>query len=154
MRLPNEIALDIVSYLNKTQFKSVRLVSKQWCDCGSQYLFDQLYVSPRKEDLDVFESVTQHPILSNCVRRLINSNSLIHSLTITRIFGKTGSSPRIYGRTNCATMLRSLVGYRNKEAKIFALGYRSRRADFKSRSSLSMAIVHTTIMRGSSKIFN
>ena len=71
MRFSNEIALDIVSYLNKTQLKSVRLVSKQWCDCGSQYLFDQLYVSPHKEDLDVFNSVTQHPILSNCVRRLI-----------------------------------------------------------------------------------
>ena len=34
-------------------------------------LLDRLYISPSKENLKAFEAITQHPILSNYVHRLI-----------------------------------------------------------------------------------
>jgi len=34
-------------------------------------LLDRLYISPSKENLKAFEAITQHPILSNFIHRLI-----------------------------------------------------------------------------------
>ena len=70
MDLPNEIILEIVKSLDKSDLMSTRLMSKTWCSCASGFLFDEVYVSASREDLGVFEAVTQHPLLSRCVRRL------------------------------------------------------------------------------------
>lgn len=70
MYLPNEVLLRLLHLLDKDELKTTRLVSKSWCSCASEYLFDTIYVSTQDEDYDVFEAITQHPILSSCVRML------------------------------------------------------------------------------------
>lgn len=67
---PNEIILTIVGQLGFNDLKSARLLSKAWSSCASPLLFVNLSVSPNKEDLEVFEAITQHPQLSKFVRHL------------------------------------------------------------------------------------
>ena len=70
MALPNELMLDICGYLAKLDLKACRLVSKSWSASASVYLFSKIYISPRKEDIEVFNLITQDPQLSRCVRTL------------------------------------------------------------------------------------
>lgn len=70
MNLPKEILLSTLQLLERSDLKSARLVSNPWCVCASTLLFDTIYVSSAKEDLEAFETVTQNPLLSNCVRHL------------------------------------------------------------------------------------
>ena len=69
-QLPNEIILAIVAPLAFNDLKSTRLLSKAWCSCASVFLFANLSISPNKEDLQVFEAITNHPLLGKCVRHL------------------------------------------------------------------------------------
>lgn len=70
MDLPSEIVLAILSPLSRPDLKSARLVSKNWSLCAAEFLFDVVYISPSKEDVDVFQAITQHPVLSKCPRHL------------------------------------------------------------------------------------
>ena len=70
MDLPNELLLQILSHLNRSDLKNARLVSRTWSLYSSEYLFDTIYASTQKEDLTVFNAVAQHPVLSKCVRTL------------------------------------------------------------------------------------
>ena len=82
MHLPNELVLKILQSLGRTDLKSARLVCKSWYPCASHFLFDKVYVAPNKIDLQVFEAVTQHPILKRCVRHLVYDASVFaHDLT-------------------------------------------------------------------------
>lgn len=80
MQLPNEIILAIVAPLAFDDLKSARLLSKAWSPCASVYLFANLSISPNQEDLEVFEAITQHSQLSECVCHLwyIASEFLLH----------------------------------------------------------------------------
>lgn len=71
MDLPNEIFLHILKSLEKCDLKSARLVSKTWTAFAAEFLFDQVYVSVHPENLEVFEAITQHALLSKCVKTLI-----------------------------------------------------------------------------------
>ena len=70
MAVPNELILDICGYLANPDLKACRLVSKSWSANASLYLFRKIYISPRKEDIEVFNLVTQNAQLSRCVRTL------------------------------------------------------------------------------------
>lgn len=70
MALPNELILDVCQHLPKLDLKACRLVSKVWSQFASEYLFDKVYISPRKEDIEVFNLITQHSQLRHCVKRL------------------------------------------------------------------------------------
>ena len=72
---PNELVVAILGYLERSHLKLTRLVCKTWCSYASRFLFDKIYVAPNKIDLEVFEAITQHPILSKCVRRLVYDGS-------------------------------------------------------------------------------
>lgn len=39
MTFPPELILEILQYLTKAQLKSVRLVSKLWSGCATEYLY-------------------------------------------------------------------------------------------------------------------
>lgn len=83
MHLPNEIYLSIFALFERTDLKTSRIVSKTWCICASTLLFDQIYVSSAREDLEIFEAVAQHPLLSKCVRRLkYDATEFIETLTL------------------------------------------------------------------------
>ena len=68
--LPDELVFRILGFLEKHELKIVRLGCKTWCHYASEYLFDKLYISPREENINVFESITQHPQLARCVKEL------------------------------------------------------------------------------------
>ena len=70
MYLPNEILLLVFRYLEKRDLKCSRHISHEWSLCAAKFLFDKVFVSPRKVDLEVFDAVTQHPIISTYVRKL------------------------------------------------------------------------------------
>lgn len=78
--LPIEITLAIVELLEFDDLKSTRLLSETWSSCASTILFAAISVSPNKEDLEVFEAITQHPQLSKFVRELTYDGSefLLH----------------------------------------------------------------------------
>ena len=59
-----------LQYLNKSDLKNARLVSKQWSGCASEYLFTKLFVSPHRLNLEGFVTIAQDPRLSKCVREL------------------------------------------------------------------------------------
>lgn len=69
--LPTEIVLKILRPLSRSDLISARLVSKHWSLCAAELFFDVIYISPSKEDIDVFKAITQHPVLSKCPRHLI-----------------------------------------------------------------------------------
>lgn len=62
---------DLVICPGKCDLKSVRLVSKTWAAFATEFLFDQVYVSAHPENLEVFNAITQHTLLSKCVKTLI-----------------------------------------------------------------------------------
>ena len=138
MHLPNELLLDIFHSLDRTDLKSARLVCKSWDPCASYFLFDKIYVAPNQIDLQVFEAITQHPILSKCVRHLVYDASVFVS-NITKkcyvydfveqmlmIKKKGGASPdnpdfRILDLMRNCTLTRSpFERLRNREVKQIA----------------------------------
>lgn len=70
MGLPNEIVLSVMSYLSNTDLKNVRLVSESWSACASEFLFEKIYISSQKEDVDVFTAISKNILLSRRVKTL------------------------------------------------------------------------------------
>ena len=70
MSFPTEIVSMSLQYLNKSDLKNARLVSKQWSGCASEFLFTKLFVSPHKLNLEGFVTIAQDPRLSKCVQEL------------------------------------------------------------------------------------
>ena len=71
MHVPNEIILQALQDLPRSDLKAARLVNKQWSSCAAEFLFDTLYISPHKTNIDVFQSIVQHPVLRGCVKKLV-----------------------------------------------------------------------------------
>ena len=71
MHLPHELVVLVTQYLGRRDLKSTRLVSKLWSSCASESLFTTIHVSANKVDLDAFNAITNDPVLSTCVRRLV-----------------------------------------------------------------------------------
>ena len=61
----------IVQCVQKKDLKQLRLVSKEWSSLATVPLFDRVFVSARKKDLEVWKAITGHPIISKTVRTLV-----------------------------------------------------------------------------------
>ena len=70
MSFPTEVVSMSLQYLNKSDLKNARLVSKQWAGCASEYLFTKLFVSPHSLNLEGFVTIARDPRLSKCVKEL------------------------------------------------------------------------------------
>ena len=75
MHLPNELVVATLDFLGRSDLKSARLVCKTWSSYASEFLFSKIYVAPNRIDLEVFDAITQDPILSKCVRQLVYDGS-------------------------------------------------------------------------------
>ncbi|KAL9631950.1 MAG: hypothetical protein Q9204_003999 [Flavoplaca sp. TL-2023a] len=64
MSFPAEILLIVFEYLTQIDIKQLRLVCKRLRDLSVGKLFHVLYISPREEDMAVFDAVTQRPDLN------------------------------------------------------------------------------------------
>lgn len=80
--LPGELKICIVHLLGKADLKRIRCVSKAWCDLATIPLFDRIYVSPRKKDIEVYENITKHPVLRAVVKELIYDATRFHKITL------------------------------------------------------------------------
>ena len=76
-KLPLELLLMTFKKLDKKDLKAVRLVSPLWRDLVTELLFDQIYISHRQKDIDVFNDWTANERCSAFVKRLIYDASFL-----------------------------------------------------------------------------
>ncbi|MCJ1267396.1 hypothetical protein MMC22_007281 [Lobaria immixta] len=69
--LPNEVLLMIFKLLDKNDLKSVRCACKFFEPLVSPRLFDEIYISPHGQNLDVFRNITEHSVLCRYPRELV-----------------------------------------------------------------------------------
>jgi F-box-like len=87
--LPTELILLIFQYVDKTDLKSLRLVSRRLRDIAPWMLFTSVEVSPLVKRFEVLQSVANHPIISRCVRQIVYIEPLLcDSVCLTTEDGK------------------------------------------------------------------
>jgi len=70
-QLPVEINMMILDNLQYSELKQLRLVARDWSSLATPMHFWRVYISPRREDLEIFNNVTRHPVLSTYVRKVV-----------------------------------------------------------------------------------
>ena len=75
--VPPELLTTIVEELSLTDIKSLRQVCHTISDVATQFLFQELYISCRLKDRENFTKVSEHPIFSQSVRRVIYDSTNI-----------------------------------------------------------------------------
>ncbi|KAL8935327.1 MAG: hypothetical protein Q9216_005485 [Gyalolechia sp. 2 TL-2023] len=72
MNLPNELLLLILGHLSNKDLKQARLACRKLALLGLEALnVETVYISPRNKDMEVFDAITQHPILRKSVKHLV-----------------------------------------------------------------------------------
>ena len=77
--LPNGILLAVTQFLEKSDLKSLRLVTMQSSFCAAVPLFDRVYISQAQEDLEIFKAISNRSIHSKSVREIIYDCSELSS---------------------------------------------------------------------------
>ena len=84
--LPLEVKGIVAKFLCKSDLKSLRCVSKQWHAMATPLLFDQVYVSPRNKDIQIFSHVTKHPVISRSIKAIICDVSTVPDISHENYF--------------------------------------------------------------------
>lgn len=71
VHLALELKIMIADYLELNELKVLRLVSSDWISIVTPMLFWHVYISPRSEDLEIFNNITRHPVLSTYVKEVV-----------------------------------------------------------------------------------
>ena len=71
MGFPIELQNAILAGLDKSDLKNVRLVCHHWALLAVNFLFDKVYISATKKDLDVFRMVSELDTICKAVRMLV-----------------------------------------------------------------------------------
>lgn len=79
--LPTEVKGLVAECLLKSDLKSLRYVSKQWHAMATPMLFDQVYISPRDKDVQIFSNITKHPDLRRYIKNIVCDTSEISKLS-------------------------------------------------------------------------
>ena len=97
--LPPELKVNVLAQLDKRSLKSVRLVSKEWNALATRPLFDRVYISCREMDMEVFQNITEHPVMCTSIRELVYDASLFaRDLDIDEYFWALRRKSLIYVR--------------------------------------------------------
>ncbi|CAF9921097.1 MAG: hypothetical protein HETSPECPRED_004433 [Heterodermia speciosa] len=87
LHLPNELQNTIFGDLGKSDLKNTRLVCHHWASLAVNFLFDTVYVSANKKDLDVFRMVSEHDTICQAVSRLVyDVTSFSHVTSLEHYF--------------------------------------------------------------------
>lgn len=70
-KLPIELQLTILGYLEKEDLKKVRLISQRWCSLAIPLLFNKVYISYRLLDLKTFGECAAHPVISQAIKEVV-----------------------------------------------------------------------------------
>jgi hypothetical protein len=81
--LPGELKLLILEHLEFRELKEMRLVSWAWSSLVTPILFGHVYISPRETDIQIFNNITNHPVLSTFVVE-VTYDATRFELNITR----------------------------------------------------------------------
>ncbi|KAG6986726.1 hypothetical protein G7Y79_00073g098250 [Physcia stellaris] len=84
--LPPEIMGLVATHLEKSDLKQTRLVNSVCNALVTPLLFDQVYVSPRTKDLEVFTAITSRPQLAASVKKIIYDVSTFYELSHREYF--------------------------------------------------------------------
>lgn len=105
--LPPEIIGLVATHLEKSDLKEIRLVNGVWNTLVTPLLFDQVYVSPRTKDLEVFTAITSRPQLAASVKKIIYDVSTFYELSHREYFDLicTEISLIFYPFRRCSTRL-------------------------------------------------
>ena len=99
--LPNEVLLMIFKLLDKNHLKSVRCACKFFEPLVSSLLFDKIYISPHRQNLDVFRHITDHSDLCRYPRELVYN--------VQRF--KANIDPQEYFKDLCPQLRSLALGY-------------------------------------------
>ena len=81
--IPNEVLLQILSYVSKKDLKAARLTRvPQLYSCASSLLFTTAYVAARRGVLDAFKNLTTHPEFCQYVKEVIFDSSWISPASV------------------------------------------------------------------------
>lgn len=94
-----ELKIMITDYLEYNELKVLRLVSRDWSSVVTPMLFEHVYISPRREDLEIFNNITRHPVLSTYVKEV--------AYDISRF--QVGISPRAYFNRLCENLKKCFI---------------------------------------------
>ncbi|KAL8867940.1 MAG: hypothetical protein Q9174_005331 [Haloplaca sp. 1 TL-2023] len=81
MELPTEIIQMIIQFLRNYDLKRLRLTCKSLAEIGASSLINAVYISPREQDMAVFDSITQHPLFKHPVKHLIYDSADFSEMT-------------------------------------------------------------------------
>jgi hypothetical protein len=96
LEIPPEIFSIITDYLPKSDWKSLRLVSRRFSQAASELpFFNELYFNPHAEDLSVFHGVCQHPQWASQVTSLIYVKTLFYPFTLALVCLQSPDSPEL-----------------------------------------------------------
>ena len=73
---PNELLEKILSLVTKPDLKSARLVCLRWRDVGAKFLFQRVYIAPRKGPVTLLENITSHPVFSKSIKEVVYDGRL------------------------------------------------------------------------------
>ena len=74
--LPDELLVDVLGYLPKSDLKSARLTCARHGHIGAQWLFQRVYFAPRKAAIDTFLNISANPIFARTVTELVYDGRL------------------------------------------------------------------------------
>ena len=95
--LLEEIHSQIMACLPKSTMKKARLVCKKWDRLTVLFLYDVIFISPQRINSDIFAAISQHPVYSKCVKRLIYDFALFQGCTTFEVY-KTELRTRLSAR--------------------------------------------------------
>lgn len=74
--LPEELLVEVLSFLPKPDLKSARLTCVQWGRLGAQWLFERVYFAPRQAAINDFLSIAANREFSRKVEALVYDGRL------------------------------------------------------------------------------
>ncbi len=69
--LPDELLVDILGYLPKSDLKSARLTCARYGHIGAQWLFQRVYFAPHMTAMDTFLNISANPSFARTVTELV-----------------------------------------------------------------------------------
>ena len=74
--LPDELLVEVLGYLPKSDLKSARLASTRYGRIGAQWLFQRVYFAPRKSVIEIFLNISANPTFARTVTELVYDGRL------------------------------------------------------------------------------
>lgn len=84
---PDELLVQVLNYLPKSDLKSARLTCTRYGRIGAQWLFQRVYFAPRKAAIDTFLNISANPTFARTVTELVyDARLFLPELTAYKAF--------------------------------------------------------------------